>query len=30
MIKVKRIEIIANCIDMRTVISEMDQIGIKR
>ncbi|MBT9148224.1 MAG: hypothetical protein DDT32_01994 [Syntrophomonadaceae bacterium] len=28
MIKVKKVEIIANCMDARTVVKEMDQIGI--
>ena len=28
MIKVKRVEIIANCLDIKTVIKEMEQVGI--
>jgi len=28
MTKVKRVEIIANCLDIRTVILEMEQVGI--
>lgn len=28
MTKVKRIEIIANCLDVRTVIGEMERVGI--
>ncbi len=28
MIKVKKVEIIANCMDVRTVIKEMEQVGI--
>jgi len=27
-IKVKRVEIIANCLDIKTVIKEMEQVGI--
>ena len=28
MIKVKKVEIIANCLDIRTVIKEMEHVGI--